>query len=772
MKNKKMAKFSIEDNFFIIDSNNLDSIKTKLYGFSILEDSNNISNIDDKLNLNGSGCYVYLYVNNDKITIHQDYIGCYGIYLFQNKDYFALSNSFVYLIDYIKTKHKITLNKDYANYLLIGDLCSELYEDTMVNEIKMLARNAVIEIDKNNKSLKIDYIDYKEHTVDINNAKYFDILDNWYYRWIGIIRSLKKNTDNISMDLSGGMDSRCVLSLLLGSEIDLNTIEVDSFNDKLYCHEEDFEIASQISNDYGFTLNKNLNIEKYPFSLEDIINISFYIKLCFHKEMWFKNSRYSDTVYKFSGFGGGMIRDYRKFWNFENIFEFIKAKQRRTSLYPIETRIDISDSVEKIINKSSFLIKKVNFFKEFDDSNYLANFYRETRCRNHFGKATIEYYMSNMIVFSPLLDPELQKLKLYSKDCLDKDMLLAIMFTRFAPNLLNYKFEGKRFINTDTIEFTKKINNIKPFKKNNNFSKKEYSIIKSTDLYPQENQKKQQSIVKQNELSPDDFLLNVFHSDKFRYLFTLYYNQSMLDAIDIDIKKRKFYPLRHAYAIIGITKIINDVLISEKIDKYSSVFGEINNFINNGDRIYDFCSSYYSLNEQIQQKNEQIKIKNKQLKSQNELIVSRDKTIKNRDFVIQQKNNEIQNLYTQNKNLIVQNNIQDQAVKRLQNSWSYRIGRLFTYPLSIPLEFYKYIRDYNLIKKSDLFDSEYYLSQNEDVKNAKMDPIKHYLQFGWKEGRNPSAKFDGNEYLNKRPDVQVAGICPLVHYIKFGKDEK
>ena len=84
----------------------------------------------------------------------------------------------------------------------------------------------------------------------------------------------------------------------------------------------------------------------------------------------------------------------------------------------------------------------------------------------------------------------------------------------------------------------------------------------------------------------------------------------------------------------------------------------------------------------------------------------------------------------------------------------------------------KILINYLLLLKSDLFDSEYYLANNEDVKNAKVDPIKHYLKFGWKEGRNPSTEFDGNEYLNKRPDVKVAGICPLVHYLKFGKDEK
>ena len=141
------------------------------------------------------------------------------------------------------------------------------------------------------------------------------------------------------------------------------------------------------------------------------------------------------------------------------------------------------------------------------------------------------------------------------------------------------------------------------------------------------------------------------------------------------------------------------------------------------------------------------------------------KQLKIRDISLKQRDNEIQNLHNQN-------NIKNQVIKRLQNSWSYRIGRLITYPLSILLEFYKFIRDYNLIKKSNLFDGEYYLAQNEDVKKAKMNPIKHYLQFGWKEGRNPSEEFNGNEYLNKRSDVRVAGICPLVHYLKFGKDKK
>jgi hypothetical protein len=119
------------------------------------------------------------------------------------------------------------------------------------------------------------------------------------------------------------------------------------------------------------------------------------------------------------------------------------------------------------------------------------------------------------------------------------------------------------------------------------------------------------------------------------------------------------------------------------------------------------------------------------------------------------------------------NKIQAQqlTIKQLQHSKSYRIGCLIVATLSIPIKVYRLIRDYNLLKKSDLFDTKYYLAKNEDVQKAKMNPILHYLRFGWKEGRNPSEQFDSKAYLKQRPDVKVAGICPLVHYIKFGKNK-
>ena len=80
-------------------------------------------------------------------------------------------------------------------------------------------------------------------------------------------------------------------------------------------------------------------------------------------------------------------------------------------------------------------------------------------------------------------------------------------------------------------------------------------------------------------------------------------------------------------------------------------------------------------------------------------------------------------------------------------------------------------RVYRKIKKSGLFDSVFYLINNRDVRIADMDPIAHYIRYGWKEGRNPSEKFNTSFYLNSNPDVKESGKNPLLHYIEVGSKQ-
>lgn len=77
----------------------------------------------------------------------------------------------------------------------------------------------------------------------------------------------------------------------------------------------------------------------------------------------------------------------------------------------------------------------------------------------------------------------------------------------------------------------------------------------------------------------------------------------------------------------------------------------------------------------------------------------------------------------------------------------------------------------SLIKESDFFDEDFYLSNYIDVKSENIDPVKHYYFLGWRDGRNPGPEFDTDFYLEVNEDVRISGTNPLVHYLKFGRAE-
>lgn len=83
----------------------------------------------------------------------------------------------------------------------------------------------------------------------------------------------------------------------------------------------------------------------------------------------------------------------------------------------------------------------------------------------------------------------------------------------------------------------------------------------------------------------------------------------------------------------------------------------------------------------------------------------------------------------------------------------------------------KHSTEYKLIAKSKYFNRRWYLKHYPDVASSGIDPVKHYLRYGWREGRNPGPNFNTREYLRNNEDVRAANINPLLHYEKNGKYE-
>ena len=77
----------------------------------------------------------------------------------------------------------------------------------------------------------------------------------------------------------------------------------------------------------------------------------------------------------------------------------------------------------------------------------------------------------------------------------------------------------------------------------------------------------------------------------------------------------------------------------------------------------------------------------------------------------------------------------------------------------------------NIIRRSGLFDKNWYLENNYDVVQANINPALHYLYYGGIEGRDPGPNFSSKWYLETYEDVKRARVNPLVHYLRYGRKE-
>lgn len=72
---------------------------------------------------------------------------------------------------------------------------------------------------------------------------------------------------------------------------------------------------------------------------------------------------------------------------------------------------------------------------------------------------------------------------------------------------------------------------------------------------------------------------------------------------------------------------------------------------------------------------------------------------------------------------------------------------------------------------SSFFDQDFYLKAYPDVANAGVDPLRHFIDIGFKEGRRPNPYFDPFWYLDQYSDIRKGGMQPLAHYASFGDIE-
>jgi hypothetical protein len=80
-----------------------------------------------------------------------------------------------------------------------------------------------------------------------------------------------------------------------------------------------------------------------------------------------------------------------------------------------------------------------------------------------------------------------------------------------------------------------------------------------------------------------------------------------------------------------------------------------------------------------------------------------------------------------------------------------------------------YFRDDRIVKRSGLFDGEWYLNAYPDVQEANANAFTHYCIYGWKEERRPNFYFDPEWYCQNYPELCTAGRNALCDYIESGE---
>ncbi|WP_238367983.1 glycoside hydrolase family 99-like domain-containing protein [Mesobacterium pallidum] len=98
------------------------------------------------------------------------------------------------------------------------------------------------------------------------------------------------------------------------------------------------------------------------------------------------------------------------------------------------------------------------------------------------------------------------------------------------------------------------------------------------------------------------------------------------------------------------------------------------------------------------------------------------------------------------------------------------LTEVFDRPDEIDLQDEEEIRHPDAKTVAPVFDTLFYLGSFGPGQKPE-DPISHYLETGWKEGRDPAPWFSTWHYLADNQDVAASGLNPFVHYVLSGQKE-
>lgn len=317
------------------------------------------------------GCYVAVEKNGTNYTIGVDHAGYKKLFYYSQNDFWCVSNSILKLAEHLK-ENDIDLSLNWSQIFAFNQsdtLCTQtVCFSSCFNEVKLLPSSAYIEIDNSGK-LKI-----KSIPAFGENISYEDALSEFIKVWCSRFRMLSKSQSlSITSDITGGKDSRTLLSMLkyayphgiCGSNIMFKTSKAEHWK-------KDFIVANHLSKKYGFDLNKKNDNRPRFLSSEESYSAWKNLNLMIYSSVYFPSVVSDPFNIHIHGGGGG---NYRPFYKPSNPESYIESKVKFSPAYLHE------DFKKQFLDSLSFLKK------EKPNVPIMVLQYREFRNRMHAGRS-------------------------------------------------------------------------------------------------------------------------------------------------------------------------------------------------------------------------------------------------------------------------------------------------------------------------------------------------------------------------------------------------
>ena len=551
---------TVSRHYFVIDSEHLDEVETHLYGYSVTEhgyvDNAAMQTLGDS-SLDACGTYVFVKRFGNEITIRQDFGGDFGIFVYEDEGYFALSNSFHMLFDHVKATHCVSLNRDYCNHFLTTWVVSLADTETAISEIRREPADVLLHVDIESKTMTRENVDLDSNHIALDSREAMDALDRWHAKWTGILGNTLRATRFSRVDLSGGIDSRLTFMLALNSGVDLSTVLVNSLNDGLHTHAEDYSIASAIAEHYGFELNSRHGAEdsSIVISKDEVIDREFLAKGLFQKEPSFGNRRNMHWHYFLGGSGGENIRPY---WYLPTE-QFIDGRTSAADSYPNEYIVaEHTMSMERVLRRSIDNVCRRYGIDDPQSPEISFNMFRDCYSRNHFGRINVESVMSNVVRIAPIMDPLLQSVKLSTEECPDPNLLVALLFTRFGGDLLDFPFDNGRSFDPQTIRYAQRLCEKYPISESSHDLEaegQEFLLLAN----PEQDGDSESSAETLTQDQTRSLIVRAFESNTLKKLFCASFPHEIYETSLQFYETGKYFPIRHIASVVAISDVLESL---------------------------------------------------------------------------------------------------------------------------------------------------------------------------------------------------------------------